>query len=197
MKYNPLGWMIEVCRDAGIVAPAGIVNLELDIWLGPTIALVAEEELAAGAREVGENNAGHWVDKYKRSLGYPGDYWCAWATSWCVERAAQLCHVPMPVPPGPKHKNWRSAKRLSRGLVEAGGVIVPRTELPQRGDIPLYERGLDGDYKGHTSVVLGSQREEGLYDVCHFNLGRFPARVHVRTEALGDGTLRLIHCVRI
>ncbi len=135
---------------------------------------VAQSELKQGAREIGGNNRGPFVDKYLAPSGVRAPQpWCAAFVSWCLLRAAQDQQVRPPLPYLIRVRSvWSEANR--RGWV---------TEDPQPGDLVVWWRGSKTGPLGHIGIVearagslLGTIEGNRTSRVAQFSyrLGRMP-----------------------
>ncbi|MCW5946742.1 MAG: CHAP domain-containing protein [Fimbriimonadales bacterium] len=109
-----------------------------------TMVLVAKQELEAGAKEIGGNNQGPFVEKYLNPSGIrPPQPWCAAFVSWCLRESARINRT---MPPLPYFIRARSFYRdgLSRGLL---------AKDPQPGDIVVWWRGRKDGPLGHVGIV--------------------------------------------
>jgi len=143
--------------------------------------------------EVGGNNAGPIVAKYKRRNKWaPGEDlgpWCASATSWCLEEAAggqeeaaKLLNVSL--------GTWRRRRHAARGLyamLKARYGAIKPTETPKPGMLALWKRGTLG-WQGHISPVV-SIGDDGIFHVIEFNRGVPPATVRVYKHIAGEQNL--------
>lgn len=135
---------------------------------------VAKQELEAGAKEIGGNNLGPFVEKYLKPSGIrPPQPWCAAFVSWCLRESARINRT---IPPLPYFIRARSFHRdgLTRGLL---------VKEPQPGDIVVWWRDRRDGPLGHVGIVEHRQDQsiqtiEGnrTPKVARFNykLGRMP-----------------------
>lgn len=117
--------------------------------------------MEAGAREIGANNDGPFVEKYH---GFEADHaWCAAFVSWCFEEAARRSGEPMPF------KRSGSAKALFRNACEAGG----RSDFPKVGALVAWNRGGNASsWMGHIGLVC-SVGQNGTFHAIEGNVGSF------------------------
>jgi hypothetical protein len=125
---------------------------------------IALEEQAAGAVEIGANNAGPWVQKYLGDHGPAPQPWCAALVSWCFHEAARRLGVP---PPFYYELNARALLRQ-----------LPLVDDPQPGDIVGWWRGSAEGTMGHVGIVRALSRIR-ILSTLEGNRGRFP--VGIRT----------------
>lgn len=171
-EKNPLIFDTPVF-DSFYIPPFG------DSRLGREALIVGLEELRAGAREIGSNNAGHFVDKYHKTADASRHQWswCAAFTSWCFEQAAQKLNVPMPF------SYTGGAQNILKQL-RAKGFEYTASEAnpPQPGDIVVWYRGATKTWQGHVGIVWGYQH--GVLYVLEGNVGPFPAPVNIFSYVL-------------
>lgn len=143
----------------------------------------AIKEMRAGAREVGGNNKGPFVNKYHRSAAASERQWawCAAFASWCYQQAADLLGVPMPF------TYTGGAQRIYRDLKQQGKTFDIGECEPRAGDLVIWWRGETRTWKGHVGIVWGYVNDV-LY-VIEGNVGRYPARVRMFTYDLTDDEL--------
>ncbi len=144
--------------------------------LGELAIPIALHEIGKG--EIGGNNAGKDVMRYRRGKDTKGA-WCASFVSYCLEEGAALADVECPP------VRSAGAKRLFKNCLAAGAF---RVQEPQRGDIALWQRGVKNSWKGHVGIV---QRvlPDGTFVCIEGNRGRFPAMVDTFKHQLGEPSL--------
>ncbi|MCZ6807995.1 MAG: CHAP domain-containing protein, partial [Deltaproteobacteria bacterium] len=125
---------------------------------------VAMREMAAGAREIGENNRGEFVEKYLR--GKTGA-WCAGYASFCVEEASRDTNIPMPF-------NYTGGARNILRQLEAQGFAFDEGE-PMGGDLMFWWRSAPDSWKGHVEIV--THFAHGTVFSIGGNRGKYPAPV--------------------
>ncbi len=173
-------------REAPAMNPASKVGL---------MALeIATREIGLG--EVGGNNAGENVARYKSTLlmvkGEPVRYtprldqgaWCASFASYCIARAcaghlraATLLGVSL----AEWHANRHGAKALFKMVRKAGYAVT----VPQPGDLYCLHRGKDGDWRGHIGIVE-SLVGGGVFMGLEGNKGGTPALVEDFKHVVGE-----------
>ncbi|MBK23550.1 MAG: hypothetical protein CME70_06045 [Halobacteriovorax sp.] len=135
--------------------------------LGVVALNIAIEELGNG--EVGGNNSGPYIAKYKGILddGDPDDdgAWCASFVSWCFKEASKRTGIPL------SFNTSHGAKRLFRNVGESGNFI----NSPQPGDVVCWDRGVKGSWQGHIGFV--EKLENGILCTVEGNVGRYPSVV--------------------
>lgn len=151
----------------------------------PLAQLVIEyavRELRAGAREIGGNNQGEFVDKYHRTTRASEQQWawCAAFTSWCYQQAANELDIEMPF------KYTGGAQNIFKQFKEKGWDYDPTTTTPMSGDVIVWWRGQTKTWKGHVGIVWGTIND--VIYVIEGNVGRFPAHVRVFSYELKDMT---------
>jgi uncharacterized protein (TIGR02594 family) len=105
---------------------------------------IAKAERRAGAREIGGNNQGSFVQKYLRPAGLtPPQPWCAAFVSWCLRAAARSIGVEAPLP-------YTASARLLWSLGRRRGLLA---STPQAGDIVVWSRGKSTGPYGHAGIV--------------------------------------------
>ena len=116
--------------------------------------------MEAGAREIGANNDGPFVEKYH---GFKADHaWCAAFVSWCFEEASRRSGIPMPF------KRSGSAKALFRNVAKAG----IRSDFPKVGAVVAWNRGDASSWTGHIGLVC-SVEQNGTFHAIEGNVGSF------------------------
>jgi hypothetical protein len=160
--------------------------------LAAATVVVALDEMMLGAREIGGNNLGPWVDKYRRFSSYaPGGPWCAWFASWCVATACSNLGEEMPITPGFRMRNWRGARALSRACVRAGGTWLTEPEI---GALAFWERGPRGGWQQHVGIVSIIEGPS-TFKCIEGNVGVAPAPVKEFSHNVGEP--KLIGFVRL
>lgn len=145
---------------------------------GTAIGRVALEyaikEMEDGAKEVGGNNQGPYVKKYlgREDANDLKWAWCAAFTSWCFKQASDELDVPMPF------EYTLGAQNIFHQLRDLDQSYEACDQNPpQPGDVCVWNRGTDEDWRGHVGIVWGTIN--GIVYVVEGNVGRFPARVRV------------------
>lgn len=164
--------IIAHARQRARVVPEGVATSELG-----TVALgLARADLGNG--EVGGNNRGPHVERWGR--GKTGIAHCSAAVCWWVEEALKT----FPAGTYPElerlftHPRWPRWRLVAKRAWSELGKVGEHVERPLPGDVVLFERGRDDDWRGHVEicddVVLGT---EGRFTDIAANLGRYPALV--------------------
>ena len=151
--------------------------------------LVAAGEIGHG--EIGENNAGPHVDRYRNGKGGRGS-WCAHFVSWCYEEACRRRSL-MPLWP-----HEAGAKKLARSIAEIGGwVDVEAGDVPLPGDVICWHRRPWGSWHGHIAFVDAYGLDADRLTVIDGNHGSFPAAVDRRDINRGMWRAHLYGVARI
>lgn len=138
----------------GIKPPLPLQPIGIDFTVMPDPALggaaagrnglkAAIGELIGGAREIGGNNRGPWVDKYLDG-GPAGSSWCAAFVSWCL-RQGNDGHSPLPYSLGARDILAKCKKR--------GWAFAPGTLEPLPGDLVVWWRVAADGWQGHIGFV--------------------------------------------
>jgi hypothetical protein len=142
--------------------------------LGRKALEIGLAEMRAGAREVGTNNGGPFIEKYHKTKEATANQWawCAAFTSWCFERASKELGQPLPF------AYSRGAQAIFDQL-QKKGLIYEASDAnpPQPGDICVWLRGTTKSWQGHVGIVWGYR--DGVVYVLEGNKGNFPAPVRV------------------
>jgi hypothetical protein len=134
---------------------------------------VARQEIGHG--EVGRNNAGPDLDRYR--AGGPGGPWCAAFVSHCLEQGARQIGATLPL------RRSHGARTLFARCVAAG----ERVEDPRPGDVVLWSRGAANSWTGHVGIVSRVENR-GFWSV-EGNRGAFPSRVREYGHECGEANL--------
>ena len=188
IAWRPLQWMVDAFFGAGMTPPRAIVEHIVPIRLGPLVLEVMIEEMRVGAGEVGGNNRGPDLDRYRR--GGSGGAWCAALISYAYEVVCDRHGMQMPF------ARSRGAKRLF-ARIAAAGEIVPLVisgpaadiSIPEPGDTVAWHRGRSGgrwNWTGHIGIVSRVSVGAGRYWSIEGNVGPYPARVREYRHDLID-----------
>jgi len=174
---GPLTWWALATPDitAVIGAPA-MPDLTLPpggSTAGRAALQAALNEMAAGAREVGADNAGPWVEKYLNRIIPPPADWCAGFVSYCYGAAPG--GIPFPYTLG--------ARRIREHFKARGWIYDPAGTLPEPGDIVVWWREQPDGWKGHIGLV--HHHAGGILHTIEGNKGGFPAPVRRFDYVLG------------
>ncbi|MBK8174449.1 MAG: CHAP domain-containing protein [Rhodospirillales bacterium] len=129
-------------------------------------------EMAAGACEVGVNNAGPWVEKYLNGIVAPPANWCAGFVSWCY------LHAPGGIP----FRYSLGARDIFHQFVSKNWAFQSANLIPQPGDIVVWWRDNPSGWQGHIGLVHNVAN--GCLTTVEANKGRFPASVSQFTYEL-------------
>lgn len=134
----------------------------------------ALQEMAAGAREVGGNNAGPWVGKYLDGIVAPPANWCAAFVSWCFAQH----------PEGPPFRYSLGARDIREQFRRRGWTYQSGDgTTPEAGDIVVWWRGQPEGWMGHIGLV--HHCEHGILYTVEGNKGGFPAPVRLFDYVIG------------
>lgn len=134
---------------------------------------IAQAEIAAGACEQDENNAGPFVEKYLHGLAEPPANWCAGFVSWCFNEAC-IClrdkygALSMPF-------NYSLSARAIYNEFRRNGKIV---DVPAIGDLVFFWRGSKNSWMGHVGIVYDIDLDTDMLITIEGNNGKFPAKVN-------------------
>lgn len=128
-------------------------------------------EAKAGAREIGANNSGRFVDKYLNGIVPAPANWCAGFVSWCFSQH----------PDGIPYEYSVGARDI-RGQFKRKGWLV-EGETPEPGDIVVWWRGKPEGWMGHIGFV--HHCSNGIVYSLEGNKGNFPAPVRGFSYTLG------------
>ena len=118
--------------------------------LGRAALQVAINQLKEGAREIGGNNKGEYVEKYLQPAGLSeGNPWCAGFMSWCFFQAAKEDRAAM------GFKYSASARNIFDQLKRSGKTFSGLTAglNPEPGDLVAWWRVSLPSYNGHIGIV--------------------------------------------
>lgn len=152
-----------------------------------------------GKGEIGENNAGPFVEELHRGVRRRGN-WCAAFVAWCFEETGICPLIP--------DRNRRGAKGLvkylARELDTGEWVARPRwmrsaehLKDPRRGDVITWHRGPSNSWKGHVELVEGYDSETDTLRTVAGNVGPYPAKVCRREFPGGKWRRRLYGIARL
>lgn len=168
-------------EDALMPRPQDLSSFTRTNHVADMVVRVALEELEAGAREVGGNNQGPWVEKYHRN-DKASQYewaWCAAFTSWCVSEACKRLQYPMPF------KYTGGAQNIYKQFDARNWTYAASDDNPpQPGDIVVWWRGTTKTWKGHVGIVWDYR--DGVVFVIEGNVGKYPAKVAIFSYNLQD-----------
>jgi len=132
---------------------------------------IAQDEIAAGACEQDENNAGPFVEKYLNGLAEPPANWCAGFISWCFwEASGKFSGNPDGSMP---FEYSLSARAIYNEFRRVHKIIDP----PQQGDLIFFWRGSKDSWMGHIGIVFDVDLDSDNLITIEGNQGAFPAKV--------------------
>jgi hypothetical protein len=161
-EAGPLTWWSLTHPKPTIVTPSAINYEEMPSEsiggsnIGRAALATAINEIKAGAKEVGGDNAGLWVKKYLEpvELG-EGNSWCASFVSWCYLQACGGDKSKMPFVYNP------SARNLLQQFKKKELAHEPKSGYqPQPGDIVIWWREKLSGWLGHAGLV--HQLKDGM-----------------------------------
>lgn len=129
-------------------------------------------ESHAGAREVGGNNSGPWVEKYLNALhpsriSHKLESWCVGFVLWCYIQACEIAGRSLPVrfTLSTSHL-WAQLEKRGQVLRVANGEVVSeKAELiqpdPKPGDLAFWDFSGNG-VPDHINMVVSYSEELGL-----------------------------------
>lgn len=139
--------------------------------LAKTALKIAINEMNIGAKEIGKNNSGEFVEKYTKTKDGGGLDWCAGFVSFCFEQAEKETKIKCPI------KYTLSARNIFDQAKKKNLTITDRNILPIPGDIVVWYRGTSKSYLGHVGIC--TSYSNGYIFVIEGNKGSFPAEVKV------------------
>lgn len=140
---------------------------------GRAALAAALAEMRDGAREIGTNNDGPFVEKYLRGIVPPPANWCAGFVSWCFSQA----------PGGIPFRYSLGARDIRNQFQREGWLYDPEQQQPQPGDVIFWWRGQPEGWMGHIGLV--HHAEHGIVFTVEGNKGGFPAPVRQFDYVLG------------
>lgn len=141
-------------------------TITMEMTLKELALEIAQGEIAAGACEQDENNAGPFVEKYLNGLAEPPANWCAAFISWCFVQASQTILM-MPF------KYSLSARAIYNEFKRNQKII----DLPVPGDLIFFWRGSKDSWMGHIGIVHDIDLDSNRIYTIEGNRGKFPAKV--------------------
>ena len=144
---------------------------------------IAQNEIAAGACEQDENNAGPFVEKYLLGLAEPPANWCAAFVSWCYLEAFKRSYSAPP-------KDWDfyrfryslSARAIHNEFKKYNRLV----DVPVPGDLIFFWRGSINSWMGHIGLVFAIDLDLNKLITIEGNKGKFPAKVDYYRYWLND-----------
>lgn len=140
--------------------------------LGDRALDVALREAAAGAREIGGNNLGPFVEKYLNAnhphrISHTGQPWCVGFVLYCwLEALKSLAHVELPVKFTLSTLNlWTQLTNAGQSVrVQDGDTVSEQANAlptPKPGDIAFWDFSGNG-IPDHVNMVVSYSEELGL-----------------------------------
>lgn len=112
----------------------------MDTNLGIAALRVAKREMQLGAREVGGNNLGPFVEKYLLVCGLkPPQPWCTAFVSWCIRKASLKAAL--------------KPSASARGLLSVARRLGLMVSKPEPGNLVFWSRGNPVGPYGHVGFV--------------------------------------------
>ena len=188
MAHHPWLWFLDWLdrwKELDVAEPPP-VPIDLDVSRSELgLATLAQAQALIGRGEVGRNNDGPDIIRWRRMAGakkpeYPGA-WCAWFISACALMAWDELGRSGPLPFAPSG----GAKRLTKNIGAAGSTLwkkgQPLNVMDWRpGDVLCLDRGKKGSWMGHVAI-LETIYQDGRVSWVAGNEGRYPALVR-RTD---------------
>lgn len=135
---------------------------------------VAEQELKKGAKEIGGNNRGTFVEKYLQGTGLKAPQpWCAAFVSWCLYEAGRRLRVKPKLP-------YTAGSRVLLNAAKRLKLVVPE---PERGALVFWTRGNPEGPFGHVGIVCNREADKivtiegnkgGRVCTLEYELGKMP-----------------------
>lgn len=132
---------------------------------------IAKNEMEIGAREIGGDNSGPFVEKYTKVKNGGKLDWCAGFVSYCFEQASIETGIKYPL------KYTLGARNIFNQAKRKNLTITDRNILPIPGDILVWYRGALKGYFGHVGIC--SSYSDGYVSVIEGNRGKYPAKVNI------------------
>jgi hypothetical protein len=165
---GPLTWWALENETSVLAPPVGVdftvVPANGGSQRGRAALTTAISEIRAGAREIGADNSGPFVQKYLNGLSPTPANWCAGFVSWCFAQHAN--GIPYQYSVGARDIRFQFRER---------GWLLDDNVVPEPGDIIVWWRGQPNGWKGHIGLVHHSSN--GIVFTIEGNKGRFPAPV--------------------
>lgn len=155
-------WALTTENQTGAFGgPTGAFVMPARTPLGRLAITCARGEMVSGAREMGENNAGPFVEKYLAPIDRKTGAWCAGFVSYCVRTAAAELRESMPF----------DYSGTARGIL----AQLEQTNEPMAGDLAFWWRVAPTSWQGHVEIV--THVADGVLWTIGGNRGRYPAPV--------------------
>lgn len=127
-----------------------------------------------GLGEIGGNNAGPTVAKFKRiddfKSGKNLGAWCARGSAWCLEEALGGTYSDGARHAGVSVKTWKRRSRAALGLARMLRDQYGYNDFPKLGDLVLWKRP-GAPWMHHISPIVDIHPACGTITVAQFNSG--------------------------
>lgn len=153
------------------------------------------------------NNTGPEIDKYFSPGGTPGQPWCAYFATWVYGQAGIKTIGTLPGRGGTLTLNEyfknNAGKKIAEGTIKylSAADVNAGTAKPLPGDLAFYDRGSEGDPKGHTAIVTGydaTQKKMSSIDGNQDQSDEVKKKVRdINKQCTGDTTCKLIGVGRV
>lgn len=141
-----------------------------------------------GRGEVGRNNRGPDVDRFRRGRGWGA--WCAALLAYGIEEAAERMGWRCPV----ARTHW--ARGFAARVARVGCWVDLDADVIRLGDVLLWRRGAAG-HVALASRTASWADEERRIAIIEGNAGPFPARVRERDLVIGEWSPKLLGVARL
>lgn len=133
---------------------------------------VAQELLAAGAGEEGENNSGPWVEKFLAGIAEPPCNWCMAMQSYCFKEAAKRLGIKMPFP-------YSLGARKTFNYFNTKGWIILDAKKAWPGDLVFFWRVDTNSWEGHVGISETAWKDGNMVilQTIEGNRSYFPSKV--------------------
>lgn len=169
-EVGPLTWWALRNPDNSAVPPSPTAAAFATLppgshGAGGAALAAAIAEMQSGAKEVGANNSGPWVDKYLNAIVPAPADWCAGFVSYCFTQA----------PGGIPFKYSLGARNIRNQFRNKGWAYDLGQLTPEPGDIVVWWRDQPNAVLGHIGLV--HHVSNGILYTIEGNKGGFPAPV--------------------
>jgi hypothetical protein len=155
--------------------------------LGEAALYYAQQDLAAGVRELYGANDGPEIRKYLDRFGLKAPkHWCAAALSSWLFRGAIAMNVDAPILGSP-------GARACEGQFIRAKLWVPKSRLDDRalvpGNVPVWWRGAEPSWPGHIGIIESHKNGSKWFQCIEGNSGDRGDRVARMPESTDDPQL--------